>query len=376
METLQEEIAKLSRVREIGLPADLFAGYFERVVGAWRARAAACYPSDLLASPPAVRLTLLAALCWSRTGEITDALVDLLIRLVLKINTRAEKKVEKAIYAELKQVHGKTGILFRLAEAAVEHPDETVREALYPVVGEKTLRDLVAEAKANEPVFWAQVRTVLTGSYSRYYRRMLPQLLGALEFKCNNTAYRPVMDAVDLLTRYAPVSNRIKYYDRADRVPIAGVVPEAWRGAVVDDKGKVERIPYELCVLVALREALPRRLTYLSHVRSFVSVRSTQEKGMTMTDTISGTVRRGQDGYVDAMRRWVDSVQKFAGSLPTPDAAVVDEVVDNYFAVADQVLVAQRAFAKGVLAAATSVAANAGSAAHGAARDGAGAKMS
>ncbi len=73
----------------------------------WRVRAAAFYPSDLLASPAPVRLTLLAALCWSRTSEITDALVDLLIRLVLKIDTRAEKKVEKAIYAELKQVHAR-----------------------------------------------------------------------------------------------------------------------------------------------------------------------------------------------------------------------------------------------------------------------------
>jgi hypothetical protein len=36
LETLLEEIAKLSRVREIGLPADLFAGYSERLVGAWR----------------------------------------------------------------------------------------------------------------------------------------------------------------------------------------------------------------------------------------------------------------------------------------------------------------------------------------------------
>jgi hypothetical protein len=32
---------------------------------------------------------------------------------------------------------------------------------------------------------------------------MLAPLLAALEFKCNNIAYRPVMDAIDLLTRYA-----------------------------------------------------------------------------------------------------------------------------------------------------------------------------
>lgn len=95
-----------------------------------------------------------------------------------------------------------------------------------------------------------------------------------------------------------------------------------------------------------------------------------------MTDTISDTVRHGQEAYAGAMRRWVDSVQKFAGSLPTPDAKVVHEGVDSYFAIAEQVLGAQRQFAKGVLAAATSVTANSGSAAHGAARDGAGAKKS
>ena len=38
-----------------------------------------------------------------------------------------------------------------------------------------------------------------------------------------------------------------------------GVVPPEWREAVVDEKGCVERIPYELCVLSALRDAIRRR---------------------------------------------------------------------------------------------------------------------
>jgi hypothetical protein len=37
------------------------------------------------------------------------------------------------------------------------------------------------------------------------------------------------------------------------------VVPDHWRKAVVDERGRVERIPYELCVLVSLRDALRRR---------------------------------------------------------------------------------------------------------------------
>ncbi len=69
-------------------------------------------------------------------------------------------------------------------------------------------------------------------------------MLNALELKCNNTACRPVMDAIDLLKRCLDQ-------------PIG--VREEWRKAVVDERGRVERIPYELCVLVALRDALLRR---------------------------------------------------------------------------------------------------------------------
>ena len=83
-----------------------------------------------------VRLTLLAALCSARAAEVTDALVDLL----LKINTRAERRVEKELIEDLRRVRGKEGLLFRLAQTAVAHPDDTVRTALFPVVGEKTLR--------------------------------------------------------------------------------------------------------------------------------------------------------------------------------------------------------------------------------------------
>lgn len=115
-----------------------------------------------------MRITLLAALCSSRQAEITDALVDPLVALVQKINARAERRVERQLTAELKKVRGKEGILFKLADAAIGKPDKIVRTALYPVVGEKTLRDLVAEAKANEKVFKAKVRTPQSGTDPRF----------------------------------------------------------------------------------------------------------------------------------------------------------------------------------------------------------------
>jgi TnpA family transposase len=263
LETLLREIDKLANVRAIGLPAGLFADSSEKLVGAWRARAARSYPSDLRGAPAPVRMTLLASLCWLRASEITDALVDLLIGLVHKINARADRRVERELTEDLRRVRGKETILFRLAQAAVEHPDDTVRDALFPVVGETTLRELVREAKANERAFQERVRTVLRGSYSSYYRRMLPPLLAALRFRCNNTAYRPVMQALDLLHRYARVDGKVRFYADTAMVPLDGVVPKAWRAAVVDERGRVERIPYELCVLVALRDALRRREIYV-----------------------------------------------------------------------------------------------------------------
>ncbi|MET8877993.1 Tn3 family transposase [Nocardia sp. NPDC004604] len=261
LESLLTEVNKLQRVRRLELPADLFADVSEKLVEAWRARASKEYPANLERMKPPRRLTLLAALCHVRQTEITDSLVDLFIQLVLKINTRAERKVDKELNAELKRVRGKEGMLLRVAEAALSEPSGTVRRVIYPVVGgEKTLKALAAEAAANEARYKARVRTVLRSSYSAHWRRMLSPLLGALELKCNNTAYRPVMDAIDLLQRYLdqPLKEGA-FFDPAETVPLAGVVPEQWRAAVVDDKGRVERIPYELCVLVALRDAVRRR---------------------------------------------------------------------------------------------------------------------
>nr|MDQ3316412.1 Tn3 family transposase [Actinomycetota bacterium] len=262
LDTLLREVDKLGHVRAVELPNGLFAGSSERLVEAWRARAARSYPSDLRNSPRPVRLTLLAALVWSRAAEITDSLVDLLIAVVHKMDVRAEKKVEGELLEDLRRVRGKQGILFSMAEAAVAHPDETVRRALYPVVGEGTLNDLVREAKASETAFRGRVRTVLRSSYTAHYRKMLPPLLAALSFRSNNAAYRPVMEALGALSRYVG-RERVRHYEPAERIALDGVVPPEWRGAVVDERGRVERIPYELCALIALRDAIRRREVWI-----------------------------------------------------------------------------------------------------------------
>jgi hypothetical protein len=160
LETLFAELGKLERIRTLGLPADLFARASEKLVAAWRSRAATEYPSDLRDRPRPVRLTLLACLCWMRAWEPTDALVELLIALVHKINARAERRVEGELLSDLKRVRGKEGLLFRIAEASTAQPDGTVRQVIFPVASEQTLNELVREARANQAAFKTQVRKV------------------------------------------------------------------------------------------------------------------------------------------------------------------------------------------------------------------------
>lgn len=261
LESVLDEVKKLGRVREVGLPTDLFAGDPPALVKEYRRRAAAEVASELRAHPTERRVTLMAALLWWREREITDGLLDLLVRVVHKIGARAERRVEKELLEDLKKVTGKTNLLFQMAEAAVENPEGTVREVLYPVVGEATLRELVKEYKSAGPAFRLNVHARLASSYRGHYRRMLAPLLETLEFRSNNAAHQPVIEALRLLRRYA--GSTAKSYPTDEAIPIEGVVPPGWKFLVVreDERGRerVDRVGYEVCALKALREALRNR---------------------------------------------------------------------------------------------------------------------
>ncbi len=258
LESVLTQIARLRRVRQVALPETVFAGVSPHLVRAYRQRAAAEPPSELRAHGEAVRATLVAALCLVRRQEITDGLVDLLIATVHKIGAKAERRVTQELLVDIKRVTGKNTLLYHLAEAAVDHPDGVVREVLYPVVSEKTLRDLVREYKASGSRYDRQVQTRLRASYGAHYRRLLPALLDVLEFRSNNAAHRPVIRALDLLKRH--VESTKHAFTAADDVPLTGVVPPDWLDTVVhtDRKGRVriDRINYEICVLATLREKL------------------------------------------------------------------------------------------------------------------------
>lgn len=249
------ELEKLQRSGLLGLPDFLFASVPVAVLQMDRLRAAAEPPRELRRHPPAVRYTLLAAFCRQRRQEIIDGLVNLLIHVIHRIGVRSERKVVKSLMEDIRRVHGKTTMLFKLAEAAIENPDGTVKKVIYPIVGEQTLYDLVREFKATKTAYQKEVHTSIRTSYGTYYRRMLSVLLDALEFRSNNAVHRPVIDALEFLRTNRDSKHR--YFAVDDGVPIEGVVKAKFREFVVEDDGnggqRVNRTNYEIAVLTALQ---------------------------------------------------------------------------------------------------------------------------
>jgi len=256
--SLQIELAKLDLVRKLGLPQGLFTHVRSHEVERYRQRVAVEAPYELRRHAEPFRLTALAAFAYLRGRSLTDSLVDLLIETIHRIGAHAERKVERELLDDLKRVTGKQNILFELADASLAKPDGVVREVVFPVAGEQTLRDLVKEWKATGPTYRTTLRTVIRNSYSGHYRRMVPKVLQALEFRSNNEGHRPVILALELLQRHA--DSKARLLPVHEDAPLDGVVSGLWRDAVIEtdaqSRQRINRITYEICVLQALRTQL------------------------------------------------------------------------------------------------------------------------
>jgi len=203
LDSLLQEITKLKQLRLLGLPHNLFKHISSKVLQTYRTRAATEPPRELRGHPAHIRYTLVAAWGCLRSQEVTDNLVDLLTQIVHKLSSNAERRVTAELTEDFKRVAGKNNILFRIANATLEQPGGIVKDVIYPVASEQTLKDLVKEFKSTGITYRQKVHTVIRSSYSNHYRRMVPQFLEVLEFRSNNEVHRPVIQALELLTKHA-----------------------------------------------------------------------------------------------------------------------------------------------------------------------------
>ncbi|MGJ7043311.1 hypothetical protein J2Y63_006595 [Shinella sp. BE166] len=244
--------AKLAFIQKLDLPQDLLAttgkAWVEQIVR----RVGGEKASEMRRHAPARQIGLYAIYLLFREAQLTDAMVDLLIETVHKIGTRSKRKVVSDIAKDIERVYGKERLLVEIASASIEEPSGRVCDVIFPIVGKDKLAAIVKESQAKGALD-RRIYKVMRSSWANHYRRMLPSLLSVLEFRSNNTMWRPVLAALDWIRskmddgcRFVPVQD----------VPIDEVIPARWRSSVIDDDGRVNRISYELCVLTLLRDRI------------------------------------------------------------------------------------------------------------------------
>ena len=117
----------------------------------------------------------------------------------------------------------------------------------------------MAEFKSSGPTYQRTVKATLKASYTNHYRAGMIKLLSVLEFRSNNTTHRPVLDALQLIARYANAGN-LRYYPAGETVPVHRGIAGEWEALVYANdahhRQRVVRMVYEVCTFQALREQL------------------------------------------------------------------------------------------------------------------------
>jgi TnpA family transposase len=253
LKNVVREIEKLECLRDIRLPDKLLEGLSPKMIALYKQRVATEPLRELRRHPDHIKYPLLAIYCRQRAEEITDSLVEMLLQIVHTITKHAENRVVKEFVADLKRVRGKPEILFKVAQAALANPDGKVRDVIFPVVSEQTLRDLVEEFKSSGPYFTQKVMSKAAASYKHHYKRMFPKVLQVLNFRSKSPALKPMMKALKILTTKDELNaNDLK------KLPIEGVIDKEDREPVLtvdaDGKQSIDEMNYRVLFLSTLRK--------------------------------------------------------------------------------------------------------------------------
>lgn len=199
LNSVKQTASRLKLARQVELPADLFKGVPPKLADRYAKRAAVEEPFELRRHAEPLRATLLAAYLHRRGEELTDHLVDLLVETIHKMGKKAESRIEASQDEIIQKAPGKLKKLYRMAKACVYTPKGTIEEVIFPEASEKWLRTFIREVERGSAYNKGKVRASLQRSYRFHYRRMLPELLNVLEFRCTNTKHQPVLQALEII---------------------------------------------------------------------------------------------------------------------------------------------------------------------------------
>ncbi|MGI0084950.1 MAG: DUF4158 domain-containing protein, partial [Nitrososphaerales archaeon] len=268
VKNLIREMDKLECLRQIRLPKNILAGLSPRMLAIYKQRVATEPLRELRRHPDRIKYPLLAIYCRLRTQEVTDTLVQMLFQITHGVDKHAENRAVKEYVADIKRVRGKPELLFKIAKAALEKPDGLVRDVIFPVVSEQTLKDLVDEFKSSGSFFTQQVLTKAAASHKHHYKRIFPKVLQVLDFQFKAPAMRPLKKALKVLTQKDQLdANDLK------KLPVEGVIDKEDKDLVynVDEDGKktIDETKYRILLLRSLHKRTKTKEAWVPGANKF-----------------------------------------------------------------------------------------------------------
>jgi len=153
VESLKKEVHKLQTLRATEIGGEHLMGIPFKVKQLLFRRAKNETASEMRSHPDFIRYGLMTCFIDIQAMEVIDNIVEIFVSAIHRIDVRSEKKLSLELLKDIKQVEGKTQILFRLSEIIMAKPEGTIRDVIFPVVKPETFEQLIAEKKASGPQY-------------------------------------------------------------------------------------------------------------------------------------------------------------------------------------------------------------------------------
>jgi len=239
------EIKKYERIQSLKLPQNLELLGSRKLAKKYYLRVSAELPSHLRAHKSHIRYATVALFCWIRSQMATDTLADLLLKLIHRIQKRAENKVKKYIFSEVKRTNGKFDVLLILASTAVAKPQGIIEDEIYPSVSKQKLEAIINDLSHSSKWYQNEVKLEALSLYSHNNRRLVWALVNGLTLATDHKNCSDILTAMQWLKtrkaalRSVPVINKAvvnkdkdkdgdKAETKAETIPALNQIAQLW----------------------------------------------------------------------------------------------------------------------------------------------------
>ena len=258
-------IKRIELISKIKIPKSILENINRKVLVEYYDRIMDLSPSNILEFDTNAKYGIMAIFFHIKLQIMLDLLADTFIKLVHRMRTSATKFVDKNLLKEIKRVEGKLNILEKLAVTSVENPDHSIKDKIYEAVSKEKLLEVINDLKHRGKWYEQQIQTKIHSNYAHGSRIVLLAILKTLLLKEDHKDYKPILEAIDFIKKFANESNSENYLTTP---PIKNVISSDWESMVVIKTKKKEvtnKYNYEIAVLEKLKELLVYKAIWIEN---------------------------------------------------------------------------------------------------------------